>query len=151
MGRFAGEGSERDFGLFVWSGEREEAAAIQGAIQLDMLAKIFEFRVNTIGIGHSQILFECFDMLPASEPEGPIAKNSWIFRVEFVSAVVILSGGLVKGGAFGQPGQPPPSQGEIRVQFQGRSELTFGWLEITAAEENFSTELMGGSGRRRVG
>src|SRR5438067_6898938 len=115
MGRSAGEGSQRDFGLFVWSGEREKAAAIQGAVQLDMLAKIFEFRLIATGIGHGQILFECFDMLRASQPEGPIAKNSRIFRIEFVRAVVILSSGLVKGGAFGQPGQTPPSQGEIRV------------------------------------
>jgi hypothetical protein len=62
-----------------------------------MLPKIFEFWFNTTGIGHSQILFERFDMLRASEPEGAIAKNSRIFRVKFVSAVVILSGGLVKG------------------------------------------------------
>ena|SRR5579859_465293 len=51
----------------------------------------------------------------------------------------------MKGGALGYARQPPPSQGEIRVQFQGRSELIFGWGEIAAAEQDFSAEFMDGS------
>ena len=143
MGRFAKQRGKRNFGLLIRTDKRQDAAAIQRLVELYMLAQVRGVFFIPAGVCQREIFLKRLDVLRSMQPECPVEKNSRIFRVELVSAAVILSRCLVKGGAFGHARQAPPGQCQICIQFQRRFELALGLREIAPPEQDFASKFVG--------